>query len=265
MAVSTEILRGKSASPTADAILKEMAAAIREAGDTVRETTTFGGGADWLILFGVGAEVHHRARKEQIAAGGRVLMFDLGYFDRAKVIGHVRMSINQDHPQAWLDATPPDPSRWNQVGPALRQDWDPKGPIILVGLGRKSRSYLREPEWEVLEFARLQAKYPGRKVIYRPKPGHPSPRLKCPSDEATPIAQLLKGASLVACRHSNVAVDAVVAGVPFEAVDGAAMWLKGKDYTPANRLDFLRRLAWWQWRAAEANQAWAFAKKVAGV
>ena len=79
------------------------------------------------------------------------------------------------------------------------------------------------------------------------------------------IADLLRGASLAACRHSNVAVDAVVAGVPFEAVDGAAMWLAGKDYTPANRLDFLRRLAWWQWKASEAHLAWDFAKEVARV
>lgn len=265
MAVRVEILRGKGASETAEAILTAMAAAIRGAGDAVLETREFAGNSEWLVLFGVGAAVHDAARKRQIKAGGRVLMFDLGYFDRKKVVGHVRMSIDHDHPQQWLDRTPSDTTRWDRLGIKLRSDYDPKGPIILVGLGRKSRAYLREPDWEVIEFKRLRTKYPAREIIYRPKPGHISPNLACPRDEVTPIADLLRGASLAACRHSNVAVDAVVAGVPFEAVDGAAMWLAGKDYTPANRLDFLRRLAWWQWRANEAHLAWDFAKEVARV
>ena len=94
MAARVEILRGKAASETAEAILTAMADAIRTAGDSVRETREFAGGSDWLVLFGVGAAVHDAARKRQIKDGGRVLMFDLGYFERKKVVGHVRMSID---------------------------------------------------------------------------------------------------------------------------------------------------------------------------
>jgi hypothetical protein len=86
----------------------------------------------------------------------------------------------------------------------------------------------------------------------------------CSIDTDTPIAQLLRGASLVVARHSNVCLDAVQAGVPFEAEDGAAVWLQRREFTPANRLEFLQRLAWWQWRAAEAPRAWQFLKGMVG-
>jgi hypothetical protein len=143
----------------------------------------------------------------------------------------------------------------------LREDASPDGPIILVGLGTKSRAYLKDFSWEARTLDALEARFPGRTVIHRPKPGHPFDNLRCERDTDTPIAELLVGASLVVCRHSNVAVDAAIAGVPFECVDGAAFWLMGKPFTVDNRLDFLRRLAWWQWRVKEADQAWAFITK----
>lgn len=243
-------------------MLLALAAAARVAGDEVVETTQFQGKSDWLVLFGVGAAVNDQARKAQIARGGRVLHWDLGYFDRKKIIGHVRMSIDSDHPQQWLDRTEPNPERWRATGVKLRSDSNPSGPILLIGLGRKSREYLGETMWERSMHARLRVRFPGRRIIFRPK-GRDPLRLKCEIDATTPIAELLRGASLVACRHSNVAVDAAIAGVPFEAENGAAMWLQQRDFTPANRLEFLQRLSNWQWRATEAAQAWAFAKEVA--
>lgn len=243
-------------------MLDAIAVAIRQAGDTLTETSEYRGGSDWLVLFGAGAEVHHLARNRQVKAGGRAMLWDLGYFGRQKVTGFLRMSIDSDHCQQWLDKTNPAPGAWAYHGIELREDADPRGPIILVGLGRKSRKYLRADLWEVEAYARIQKQYPGRRVIYRPKPGHDSPSLPCERDDHSPIEQLLRGASLVVCHHSNVAVDAVVAGVPFDAVDGAAMWLVSKEFSPANRLDFLCRLAWWQWQAAEAGSAWSFAKGI---
>jgi hypothetical protein len=258
---SIEILRARHQSPTGEGMLRALAAAAKDAGDQVTETSKFKGASDWLVLFGVGADVNNRARKAQIARGARALLWDMGYMERKKVVGHLRMSINTDHPPQYLDQTSGDASRFDPLGIALREDHDPDGPILLIGLGRKSRAYLGQPNWEAKNYAALAARFPGRPIVYRPK-GEDDLVLPCKKDGTTPIEDLLRGAALVVCRHSNVAVDAAIAGVPFEAEDGAAMWLQQREFTPENRLEFLRRLAWWQWKSTEAAQAWAFAKGI---
>lgn len=258
---SVEILRAKSPSATGEPMLAAIAAAARSVGDKVKETKAYEGKSEWLVLYGVGAEVNNAARNAQVARGGRALLWDLGYIDRKKVVGHLRMSIDTDHPQQWLDKTPAEGSRWRRLGVPLREDADPNGPILLIGLGRKSRLYLNAPNWERNAYRDLVARFPGRRIVFRPK-GSDQTRLPCETDAKTPIADLLRGASLVVCRHSNVAIDAAIAGVPFEAENGAAMWLQQREFTPVNRTKFLQRLAFWQWRATEAAQALAFAKQV---
>lgn len=244
-------------------MLKAMKDAIRKAGDTVAVREKSIGDSEWLVLFGVGAPDRAIARRRQVKDGRLCLMFDMGYFGREKLTGHLRASLNDDHPQAWLDKTPQVPDRWAAHRIELREDADPDGPIILVGLGRKSRTYLRAESWEREKLKELRHRFPGRRVIFRPKPGHVEIDVNCEYERKMTIEQLLCGASLVVCRHSNVAVDAVIAGVPFEAVDGAAMWLIDKPYTRDNRLDFLRRLSFWQWKTSEAFEAWKFFKGVA--
>ena len=182
----------------------------------------------------------------------------MGYFGRKKLVGYLRVSIDTDHPQDWLDATPADPSRWNAHKIRLREDVHAMGHIILVGLGHKSRSYLGLPNWERDKLAELRRRFPEHEVIYRPKPRRPFPNLSCTTDDTSPIEALLQNAALVVCRHSNVAVDAAIAGVPFECENGAAMWLLRRPFTYESRLEFLRKLAWWQWHKGEAQQAWSF-------
>ncbi len=258
---TAEVLRARKQSATGEAMLSAIAHAARKAGDTVIESESYQGRSDWLVLFGVGAEVNDAARKAQIEKGGHVLIWDLGYFDRKKVVGHLRMSIDTDHPPQYFDNTPSDGKRWGKFGLELREDADPSGPILLIGLGRKSRLYLKAPNWERNNYKKLIARFPEKRIIFRPK--YPDrTQLPCETDAQTPIADLLRGASLVVCRHSNVACDAALAGVPFEAENGAAVWLQQREFTRDNRLDFLCRLAHWQYTAKEAPQAWAFAKQM---
>lgn len=234
--------------------------ALRDAIDDCEVTSSYRGKADVLVLYGVGAPDRDAARKTHVASGRRVLCWDLGYFGRKKLTGYLRVSIDHEHPQAWLDRTPNDASRWDALKIQLREDANQKGPILLVGLGRKSRAYLRAEGWEQKRLASLRQRFPGAEIIFRPKPGSPHPAIGCRVDAETPIETLLRGASLVSARHSNVCTDAVVAGVPIECDDGAAAWLTGKPYTPDSRLDFLRRLMHWQYRPGEAREAWRFLK-----
>jgi len=244
-------------------MLEALFAAARRAGTRCFRTERYEGVADWLVLFGVGHAERAPARTAHVQSGRHAILWDLGYFGRKKLEGYCRTSIDADHPQAWLDKTPNDASRWNAHSIALQEDYDPKGHIVLVGLGYKSRVYLGLTNWEQTKLAELRQRFPDRKIIYRPKPRRPSPKhswpkLDCSTDSTSPIRTLLDGASLVVCRHSNVAIDATIAGIPFESEDGAAMWLLQRPFTPENRLTFLHKLSWWQYRQEEAEKAWIF-------
>lgn len=236
--------------------------ALRAIEPFAQVTAEYKGQSDWLWLYGVGAPERDKARKHQVKTGRHVWLWDLGYFDRRN---HMRCSVDHDHPQQLLDRTPLDASRWESLGIKLREESDPTGHILLIGLGRKSRAYLHEEEWERLRLMTLRKRFPKQEIIYRPKPGSGPPmHLNCKMDATSSIEHLLQGCALVSCRHSNVACDAAVAGVPFECDDGAAMWLQGRPFTVENRLEFLQRLAWWQWKTSEVKQAWEFVQKVIG-
>jgi len=234
----------------------DLVMALRVTFPNVYVTDKYRGDHEWLWLYGVGALEMDFARKKHVKSGRHVWLWDLGYFDRKN---HMRCSVDHDHPQHWLAQAALDGTRWAALKLPLREDYQRDGPIILIGLGMKSRLYLHEHEWERLRYLTLRKRFPHHEIIYRPKPGSGPPvELGCRVDEHSPIERLLKGASLVVCRHSNVACDAAVAGVPFECEDGAAVWLQSRPYTVDNRLEFLQRLAWWQWKNSELEQAWDF-------
>jgi hypothetical protein len=241
--VAVEILRSvhKAGDPMLDALEKAIPDSV--------STRVYQGNTEWLILYGVGAPEHNSARNRHIAKGGKVLIWDLGYTDRKN---NFRMSINDDHPQRWLDKTPTD----KDLGVTLRDVHDPNGPVILVGMGRKSRAYLNEHSWERRAFAKLRKR--GKKIIFRPK-GRDQVELQgVPTDRKKDFNDLLVGASLVYARHSNCCIDAIISNVPFMCEDGAAKWLKDL----SERETFLSKLAYWQWKPSEAAQAWEFAQRV---
>lgn len=258
---TVEFLSVKQPSAAAVPMLEALRKAAVRCGDVVKLTSRYEGRSDWLVLFGVGYGPHNEARNRQLLRGGHAALLDLGYFGKSKDgLGYSRVSVDQDHPQHLLERAPADATRWTSHGLALREDADPAGPIVLVGLGRKSREYLKAGDWEQRKLAELEARLPGRRILHRPKPRQEFSRLHCDRDVKTPIAQLLRGASLVVCRHSNVAIDAAVAGVPIEVEDGAAQWLASRAFTHPNRLEFLQRVSWFQWRPSEAPAAWQFIK-----
>lgn len=256
-----EILVGGKQSLTARTLLKALSRGARDAGLCPMETMDYTGRAPWLALWGVGRAHHLEARARHLAAGGRVIMWDMGYVGRGKYDAYCRVSIDDVHPWRWLDRTPPDPSRWDAFGIALREDADPAGHVILAGMGPKSHAMLECFDWEAFELERLRGRFPGVEIRYRPKPRREVLALGVPPD-TRPIEKSLRGAQLLVCRHSNCALDAAIAGVPFECEDGAAYWLMGKPFTVANRLDLLRRVCWWQWTCYEMPAAWRFLKEM---
>lgn len=218
---------------------------------------------DLLMLWGYGALDNAQAIKQQLAFGKHAVSWDYGY--TGKKSGYYRLAIDDWHPQPnWIDRTEPDPMRWDRQSIPLRNDYDPNGPIILIGMGPKSHQFLQNYRWEQSQLAQLRKLYPGHRILYRPKPKKIPLHLDCEIAEGGSIEEVMRGASLVVCRHSNVSVDAAIAGVPFTCEDGAALWLAQREFTVDNRLDFLRRLAHWQYKSTEANEAWDFLRRMLG-
>lgn len=215
----------------------------------VKVTKRYTGNHELLMLWGIGREGHHQARDAHVSSGRHCAMWDMGYLDDGED-QFFRVSLDHQHPQAWLDRTPRDGARWEALGLKLEELADPKGHVLVIGMGHKSHRFLGTHGWELDAMRKARKRYPDREVRLRPKP-HKQHRGK-------PIKEDLTGASLVVCRHSNVAVQAALWGVPARSEDGAAIWLQGKDYTPENRLDFLRRLAHWQYKTTEFQKAWDF-------
>jgi hypothetical protein len=250
-----EYLSDGGTSRHALAILSAMQAASREPGEW---TGRYVGDHRWLMLWGVGRPAHAAAWRRH---RGPVAMWDLGYLARRE--GYYRVGVNHWHPTpAQIDATTNDPSRFERLEIALRNDSDPAGPIVLVGMGPKSHAFVKDSTWEARTHAALRDEFPGRRIVFRPKPGKPVPRLDCELSTGS-IEDALRGASLVVCRHSNVAVDAAIAGVPARCEDGIARWLRGRPFDETTRRDFLARVAWWQWKPEEAGEAWRFLRCMA--
>lgn len=223
--------------------------------------TSYKGDKRVLVLYGPGAPRRLAIIRKHRAAGGRVAMWDLGYWDRKH---GMRLAVDHLHPSAeHLAMAPEGPGRREF---ALRNDADPAGPVLLVGLGPKSCVAwgLKPMQWEREKLADLWNRFPRREIRWRPK-GEESVALAGTTlTHGMPIEEALKGCSLVVCRHSNVAVDACVAGIPVECEDGAALALyRGNpNPSPAERAEFLRRLSWWEWRRSEPEAAWSWIAKV---
>lgn len=256
-----EILIDPPMSARGDKFLRAMAEAA-PAGTVV--TQDYSGKRRLLMMYGPGAPRKLPIVARHLKAGGRVAMWDLGYWDRER---SMRLSIDTLHPTAAQLMMAPD-GRGRRAFD-LREDADPAGSILLVGLGPKACwAYGLAPmEWEKRALKDLQARLPGRRIVWRPKGRAAYPPLKgLEFRHGGPIEDALRGCSLVVCRHSNVAVDACVAGVPVECADGAAAALYWGNPAPTReqRAEFLRRLSWWEWSRNDAAQAWAWIRRVIG-
>ena len=219
----------------------------------VRES--YVGDCEILMTYGTGHAIRRPWWMKHLARGGRCVGWDLGYWQHEE--GTMRLTLDADHPQRWIRDEPA--ARWDACRIELREDFSADGPVVIVGLGKKALKVhgLAPLQWERGAAARVANL--GRKLVFRPKRSTDA-RLKGVAIGMGEIEEVLRGASLVVCRHSNVAIDACIAGVPVICEDGAALALyqRGQAPTTEQRLQFLRNLAWWQWKPNEAKEAWTY-------
>lgn len=229
-------------------LLNALNKAAAQAGVNAKITDHYSGKHEWLMLYGPGGmEGRYQAFNEHIASGRRAVAWDMGYWARERMM---RVSIDALHPQEWIWRKELSPERIAGCALPFRNAYNPDGPIVVAGMGKKSKKIYGE--WDEAKMQELASRFPDKQIIFRPKPE------KSAKDKPTPISSVMDGASLVVTHHSNVTIDALIAGIPFECEDGAAKAYRG------DRDAFLRQLAWFQWKHEEAAEAWKFLRELTG-
>ena len=119
-----------------------------------------------LVVYGAGASSRKDYIARHVAEGGRVVYWDLAYWDRFR---SMRLSIDGLHPTAeQLEGLYPGrPRRSFQLRNAYKKD----GHILLIGLGPKSEKSLSvdAKAWATAKARALRDRFAGRRVIWRPK------------------------------------------------------------------------------------------------
>ncbi len=254
-----------------------MAAGIAQAGDVPTLAETWDGSASYDAVVAYGWRYWQPCFAAYAAAGKPYVFIDGGYWGREKSAevetAFHKVTVNCRHPFVRLDLPEDRFARFGlEVAP-----WRAGGNhILLAGMSAKNAADMRvQPEhWERGIVSRLR-KLTGRPIVYRPKPTWPganrtlADRFSPPSE---PLADVLRDCHAVVTHHSNVGVDALLAGVPIFTEDGAARPFSTENLeaieTPARpdgRERFMAGLAYCQWSLAEMRSGvcWKFVREEA--
>lgn len=243
-------------------ILEAMYVAGEKSGINCKISRQYTATTPLLMTYGLGHPDRMHWTNAHIAKGGKLIGWDLGYWNRDKMM---RLTIGADHPWRLIKDMPS--YRFDESGLKITDDhYNPQGHILLIGMGKKSRSQFsyHGQQWELKKLAEIKKAYPGREIFYRPK----KPESFAIKQKNGGLKDALNQCRLVVCRHSNIAIDACLLGIPVYCIDGAGRYLYSDDISnPANpdrqeRLRFLQNLAWWQYSPDEASLAWEFIKGV---
>lgn len=240
--------------------------------------------ADVAIAYGWINELKDKVFSAYRDAGKRFVFIDLGYWNRG-TRGAYRVSVDSwDSADNMLRNCPDGRFRESRI--TLRSDWNPESrDVMIVGMSDKAawtHGY-RFNEWENKAKAFLEDKYLGKgfRFYIRQKPRGKE------ASRAVPIEQALKNTRFVISHHSNVAVDCLIAGIPYTCKKGVARFLSptshreyGEVYTgvadadiinphfPAyeDRISLLNDIAYVQWTVKEmiGGHCWDYLKEVMG-
>lgn len=245
-----------------------MYAGIRASGDRPRifmEADYRGPDHDLAVFYGY-THVLRRVMADYIAAGKKAVYIDLGYFDREGLRGHHKISINARHPTAYFNARPHDNYRAAKLG-LTTKPWksNPDGHILLAGMGEKAaeaegKKVESFEYWAIAEIRKIT----DREIVYRPKPSWVQAR-KIPgtiwSPKAQPLAEVMDSAFAIVTHHSNVAVEALAAGIPAFCWGGVALCMSLQDlsaierpFYPEGRSEWLNSICYTQWSIDEMTR-----------
>jgi hypothetical protein len=225
---------------------------------------------DVAVFYGLAGGLD-RIFRDYPESGRKAVYIDLGYWGRRKrgrFDGFHKLSVNARHPTDYFQARPHGSERFRSHDVPIRP-WRSSGThIVVAGMSAKAAwaEGLQPHEWERRTIARLR-QLTRRPIIYRPKPNwaEAKPIEGSTFDRLTPLESTLDRCHAVVTHHSNVAVDALLAGVPCICPHGVASLLSGHDLEqiesppmPDGREQWAADLAWTQWSVGEMEGGAAF-------
>lgn len=233
--------------------------------------------ADIALGYGWIHELREQVFSKYRAAGKHFVFFDLGYWNRGHK-GAYRVGVDDwDTGKHMLRGCPDD--RFRDSGLDLKSFWQPDSrDVMIVGMSEKAAPThgYKFREWEDKTKRYLEDRYadsPYRFTI-RAKPRGKD------AGKAVPIMDALKTTRFVVSHHSNVTIEALIAGVPFTTLKGAARHVSPKGdpdnylddldldnpYFPSEeeRIRFLNDVAYAQWTTEEMSHGlcWDYIQKV---
>lgn len=265
--------------PRAVAACHEAAKGVRAAGDRAELVAAASARVedyDAVLFYGLRdrlRSVVESCRKE----GRTAVVLDLGYWCRkagGRFEGYYKVSVNDNHPMYILGQDVP-ADRFERLGVRvrpMRQESRPDDFVLVAGMSRKAcwAYRLGFEEWERAAIERLRAET-RRRIVYRPKKSVVLDATRLGdgySPPSEPLHRALERAHILVARHSNAALDALVAGVPCLVEHGIAKALStewGSVESPRiptdeERMALFARAAYAQWTLAELGDgtAWRF-------
>lgn len=207
------------------------------------------------------------------AANKPAVYIDLGYWRREGMQGYHKVVVNGRHPTAYFQRKRHNDDRLKALGVAIAP-WRIRGRnILLAGMGYKASVIAEHIAFESFErdAAAKLAAHSKRAVYYRPKPNDERSR---PIEGTTfardlDLDRMLHNCHAVVTHHSNVAVDALVAGIPAFCWQGVAAPMALQDlariekpWFPGCRHDWACDISYCQWSVPEMAEGlpWRYLK-----
>lgn len=198
----------------------------------------------------------------------RFVYADLPYFGRDT---HWKINCNGWSPDSYVHAGM-HPERWESlhidIHPARGLYGTNPGKVIIAGASAKSAEQhgYKYMEWERAMVKRLEGK--GLELVYRPKPKDPNKRPIAGIGYEFGAINWCKVAAVVT-HHSNIALEALVQGVPVYCETGAAKSMSfhpdeiQSAAIPAGLEQFLWDCAYLQWTLDEmkSGECWTHLKE----
>jgi len=235
---------------------------------------------DLAIIFGVykrgveAAKWRGRVIDGQVDTGRDYLVLEKGYIKRDK---YYAVGLNGLNGRADFNNLESSNDRYNKLNVDLKsyREYSHQKHIILAGQVPTDASVQNVDifDWLAKSVPKIK-KRSNRKIIFRPHPLaiNRTPYILGTEYSTRPLNEDLENAHCVVTYNSNIAVDAIISGIPAFAFDTGSMALPVADHNidhiesivSNNRTQWLNNLSYAQWNyeEMESGEAWEHIKPI---